>query len=179
MKMETPSEFSVFKAEDDARKFFYLYENVVTKGLPDNVRAEKIIAYLSGDAFDFYFERFMMNNGPTPEAKNNGIVEEVMLQKFSTQKSEAESMKEAISLSYDGGDIQKFLTRAEKACNQAKFNDEAKFGLLREELKSDQLLLQFFLFRGAKDYEELKKYFADYQKMMKNPAGKQCHQTTN
>ncbi len=54
-----------------------------------------------------------------------------------------------------------FLTRAEEAYNQAKFYDQAKFGLIREAFKSPQLLLQFVLFRGAKDYREQKRYFAD------------------
>ena len=78
-----------------------------------------------------------------------------MLKKFSSQKSEAEIMKDAISLSYDGGDIQSFLSKADKAYSQARFIERAKFGLLRESLKGDQLLLQFVLFRGAKYYEEV------------------------
>ncbi len=65
-----------------------------------------------------------------------------------------------------------FLTREEKADKQANFNDQAKFGMFHEALKSDLLLLQFMLFRGAKDYEELKSYYADdtvNQKMMSDP----------
>ncbi len=107
---------------------------------------------------------------------------EIMLKKFSSQKSEAEIIKEAMSPPYDGANIQSFLPRAEKAYNQAKFNDLAKFGLLRETMKYDQLLLQVVPFRGAKYYEELKKCCADYadnQKMMSNPVGPQCHETMN
>ena len=167
--METPSELMVFKGDEDARKFFYIYENVIVKGLPDTTKAEKIVAYLGGDAFDFYFDRFTMDNGPTAEAKSYQTVKDAMLKKFSTQKSEAEVMRDAISLMYDGGDIQVFLTKAEKIYNQAKFNAQAKYGLLREALKGDSNLLQFVLFRGAKNYDEVKKYcldYADNQKMM-------------
>ena len=92
----------------------------------------------------------MMDNGPKDETKDYGKVKEVMLEKFSVRKTESEIMKQAISLEYDGGDIQTFLTRADKLYSEAKFNEQAKFGLLRDSLKSDQMLLQFVLSRGAK-----------------------------
>ena len=86
--MNTPSELTTFNGNEDARKFFYLYENVVTKGLPDSERAEKIVAYLSEAAFDFYFDCFTLDNAPTEEAKDYGLVKKLMIEKFSTQKTE-------------------------------------------------------------------------------------------
>ena len=96
--MDTPSELMIFKGNEDARKFSYLYENVVTKGRTDKEKAEKIVAYLAGTAFDFYFDRFTMDNGWTDEAKDYGKVKGVMLENFSVRKTEYEIMKEAISL---------------------------------------------------------------------------------
>ncbi len=52
--MNTPSELIAFKSTEDARKFFYLCENVMAKDLSEGEKAEKIVAYLSGAAFDFY-----------------------------------------------------------------------------------------------------------------------------
>ena len=49
----TPSELMIFNGNEDARKFFYLYESVVTKGLPDKEKLKKIVTYLAGTAFDF------------------------------------------------------------------------------------------------------------------------------
>ncbi len=66
--MNTLSELITFKGTEDASKFFYLYENVVTKSLPDIEKAEKIVAYLTGAAFDFYFDRLTLDNAPTEEA---------------------------------------------------------------------------------------------------------------
>ena len=100
------------------------------------------------------------------------------VQEFSSQKTEAKIVKNAISLTYDGGDIQAFLNRAEKAYNQAKFNKHAKFGLLREAMKADQ----FVLFRGAKDYEGVREYCIDYsdnEKMMSVSSGSHGHQPGN
>ena len=82
--MNTPSELITFKGTRDARKFFYLYEKVVMKSLPERERAELIVAYLSGAAFDFYFDRFTIDNAPTEEAKDYVIVKKLIIEKFST-----------------------------------------------------------------------------------------------
>ena len=39
--MNTPNELTTFKGSEYARKVFYLYENVVTKSLPDSERELK------------------------------------------------------------------------------------------------------------------------------------------
>ena len=107
--MDIPSELMIFNGSEDARKFFYLYENVVTKGLPDKEKAEKIVAYLAGTAFDSYFYRFAMESGPINEAKDYGKVKGIILEKFSVRKTESEFMKEDVPLEYEGSDIQTFL----------------------------------------------------------------------
>ena len=122
----------------------------MTKDLPDKEKAGKIVAYQAGTAFDFYFHRFTMYVGPTDEAKDYSKVKGVMLEKFSVRKTESEIMKEAISLEYGGGDIQNFLTRADNSCLQAKLNEQVKSRLLRDSLKSDQMLQQFVLFGSEK-----------------------------
>ncbi len=113
--MNNSSELTTFKGSEDAGKFLYLYENGVNKILPDCERAEKIVAYLRESAFGFYFDRFTLSNAPTEEAKGYGLVKKVMLEKFSTQKTKSEIMREALTLRYDGGDILTFLSRADKA----------------------------------------------------------------
>ncbi len=70
----------------------------MTKNLPDSERTEKIVAYLSGAAFDFYFDGFTLETAPTEEAKDYGEVSKVMLEKFCTQKTESEIMREALTL---------------------------------------------------------------------------------
>ncbi len=155
--INTPRELTTSKGDEDAREFFYLYENVVTKNLPDIEMAEKIVAYLNGSAFDFYFDRFTLDNANTEEAKENGLVKKVMLEKFSTQKTESEIMREALTLRYDGGDIPNFLSRADKVYNRSRVGENVKFELLRDALKSDQMFFQFLLFRGSNNYEGMKK----------------------
>lgn len=104
-----------------------------------------------------------MDNGPTPEVNNYRDFEVVMLKNCSTKKSEAEIMKEY------GWDIHDFWTRAEKVYEQDMYNGKDKFGPLREALKVDPIIVQLILFRGAKNYEYVKKYCLEYannQKMM-------------
>ena len=40
--VDTPSELMIFNGNEYARKFYYLHENVVTKGLPDKEKADKL-----------------------------------------------------------------------------------------------------------------------------------------
>ncbi len=137
--MNTINELTTFKGSQDAQKFFYVYENVVTKSLLDSKRAKKVMAYLSDAVFEFYFDGFTLDNAPTEEAEDYVLVKKVMLENFSTQKTESEIMREAMTLHYDGEDIPTFLSRADKACNQAKVGENVKFALLRDALKSDQM----------------------------------------
>ena len=155
--MNTISELATFKGNEDARKIFGLYENVVNKSLPDSERAEKIVAYLSDAAFDFYFDRFTLNNAPTEQAKDYVLLKKVILEMFSSQKTESEIMREALTFPYNGGDIPAFLSRADKVFNQAKLGDNIKFELLRDALKSDQMFFQFVLFKRSKNYEGIMK----------------------
>ncbi len=137
--INTPSKLTTFKGSEDAQKFFYLYENVVTKSLPDSERAEKIVAYLHDESFDFYFDRFPLDNAPTEGTKDYVLVKKVMLDILSTQQTDSEIMREALTSRYDGGDIPSFLSRAGKAYNQVKEGNNVKFELLRDGLKSDPM----------------------------------------
>ena len=88
-----PSALITFKGAGDARRLFYFYENVVTKSLPESERDEQIVLYLNGTAFGFYFDRVYIYNTLTERAKDDGIVKELILEKFRTQKTETEIMR--------------------------------------------------------------------------------------
>ena len=80
-------------------------------------------------------------------------------------------MKETICLEYEGEDIQTSLTRADKFYSQAEFNKQAKFGLLRDYLKSDQMLPLFVLFSGAKNYNDIKQVCVENSEKRKTVDG--------
>ena len=64
------SELKMFSGEEDALKFFYVFENVDMRGKSDEENAVELVACLSGEAFQFYYENFTYDNGPTKEAKS-------------------------------------------------------------------------------------------------------------
>ena len=56
-------------------------------------------------------------------------------------------MKEAVNLVYNGGNFKEFVLKSRKLYKEAKFNDQAKFGLIREAIKFGQGMLQFVFLR--------------------------------
>ena len=45
-----------FNGKKDAKKFFYVYENVVMKNKIEKGKADSLVTYLYGEAFKYYFE---------------------------------------------------------------------------------------------------------------------------
>ncbi len=140
--MEVPGELKcVFDGKEDAKKFFYVYKNVVMKGKAEEKKDEKLVAFLKADTFDYYFDYFTEDNALTEEAKSFQVVKKAMLEKFSTKKTEAETMREAVNLRYVGDDIKEFIVRAGKLYKEAKFSEEFKFEMIQEAIRSDQALM--------------------------------------
>lgn len=97
---------------------------------------------------DYYFDNFTLGNTPNEEGKSYGSVTKAMLGKFSTKKTEVEALSEAINLKYNGRYVSNFFMKADKLYQEAKLGEQEKFGLVREALKADQMLLSFVLLRG-------------------------------
>ncbi len=68
--MAPPSEQLTFNGDTDARKFFYVYENVVQKDASPVEKAERVVQHLTEKAFDFYYDKFVRDDSPTPESKD-------------------------------------------------------------------------------------------------------------
>ncbi len=64
--MESPSDLKFqFDGEKDAKRFFYVYENVLMKGRKDEEKADRLVAHLNTEAFEYYFDHFTDENAPT------------------------------------------------------------------------------------------------------------------
>ena len=64
--MASPSEPKYhFNGKEDAKKFFYAYENVVMKTKAEEEKADSLVAYLDGEAFEYYFDNFTEDNALT------------------------------------------------------------------------------------------------------------------
>ena len=78
-------------------------------------------------------------------------------------------MKEGVNLVYKDGNVKEFFVKASKLCKETKFNDQAKFGLIREAVKSDKGMLQFLFSRKADTFEKVRETcleYADNQKVL-------------
>ncbi len=49
------------------------------KGKTDEEKADKIVAFLNGEAFEFYFDHFTEDNAPTTEASSFQNVEKAFV----------------------------------------------------------------------------------------------------
>ncbi len=143
--MNMPSELTTLKDDDDVRKFFSLYENLVTKSLPESERTEKNVAYFSRAAFDFYFDRFTLDKVSTEEAKDHGVVKKVMLEHSSAKTTESEVMREALTLRYDGVDIPTFLSKSDRSKIRPKSARMSNSSYFEMPLKSDKIFFEFVL----------------------------------
>ena len=94
-----------FSGKEDAKKFFYVYENVVMKTKTEEEEADSLVAYLDGVAFEYYFDNFAEDKAPNEEARSFQNVKSALLEKFCTKKTEAEVKKEAVKLVYKGGNV--------------------------------------------------------------------------
>ncbi len=84
------------------------------KGKTDEEKAEKLGAHLKVEAFEYYFDHLTVENAPTEEDMSFSKVETALLEKFSTKKTESETMKEAVNLTYQGEEVKEFSVRASK-----------------------------------------------------------------
>ena len=71
-------------------------------------------------------------------------------------------MKEAVNLVYRGSNVKEFFVKASRLYKEAKFNDQAKFGLVREAIKSDQGKSQIVFLRKADTYEKVRGTCLEY-----------------
>lgn len=112
----------------------------------------------------------------TEEAMDYVKVKTAMLEEFSTRRSEAEVMRDPAILKYKGGDIRAFLVKEDRFYLQTKFNDSSKLSLFMESIKSDQIMVQFILYRGCKIYLEGEKVvlgYHEYEKLLEPTASEQ------
>ena len=67
-----------------------------------------------------------------------------------------------MNLVYRGDNVKEFFVKASKMYKEAEFNDQAKFGLIREAIRSDQGTLQSRFLRKADTYEKVRETCLEY-----------------
>ena len=71
-------------------------------------------------------------------------------------------MKKAVNLLYEKDNFNGLFLRANKLYKEAKSNNQAKFGLIRETVKSDQGMLQFVFLTKKEVYKKVRGTCLEY-----------------
>ena len=78
-----------------------------------------LVAYLRGEAFEYYFVNFTEDNALNEEDRSLQKVKTALIEKFFSKKTEAEVMEEAVNRVYKGINIKKFFFKVSKLCKKA------------------------------------------------------------
>ncbi len=79
--MESPRDLKFqFDGKEDPKKFFCIHDNVQMKGKMDEEKADRLVAHLNAEAFEYYFDNFTDENAPTEETKSFRKVEADLLE---------------------------------------------------------------------------------------------------
>ena len=156
--------FITFTGEEDAdvNKFFFVFENVFTKDKTSWERADVILRHLEGPAFEFYYETFSEDGTLLPGAEDYIAVKQAILRKFSRKANPEENIRKAVSATIESADILGSMKIMDSLYGNAGFNEEAKYGLLRNSAVKHPDLAQFVIYRAPSAYAELKKTLKDF-----------------
>lgn len=99
-------------------------------GSENSSKADELIKYLDGAAFDFYYESYAEEEGLFPSASNYQDVKTTMKQKFEKVEHPEISIQMAVNASLDEADYLHSLSGIQSLYNKAGFDEKAEYGLL-------------------------------------------------
>ena len=131
----------------DVHKFFFVFENVATSGKSDEERASELLRYLEGDAFEFFYQAFVKNGYISAGGSDYQKVKKALMERFAPIESPEDVIRDAMAARLSFGDLSGSLGHAASLYEKAEFNDEVKFGLLRNAVMEHLDLSQFSIYR--------------------------------
>ena len=140
----------------DVHKFFFVFENVATSGKSDEEGASELLRYLEGDAFDFFYQVFVKNGDISADGSDYQKAKKALVERFAPVESPEHVIRDAMAARLSFRDLSGSLRKADRLYEKAGFNDEARFGLLRNAVVEHLELAQFAIYRGAKTYKALR-----------------------
>lgn len=143
-------------------KFFFYFEQVVMRGKPEEEKAVSLLSFLEGDAFDLYYDSFAKDGEPLDSAKDYSAVKKLFLENYGPRQEPQDDIRRAMNVRLDSKDIPNSLQTMDRLFEKAGFNEEAKFGLLRNSVADHSDLAQFVISRSPKSYQEVKKAISDF-----------------
>ena len=150
------------KHEADVAKFFFVYENVVTRGKSDEEKAGERLCYLRWEAFDYYNETYRQDGELIETAIDYRAVKKALHGRFESVPEPGENARLAVASKLDGNDSLAVLNEMDRRFEKASFNPEAKFGLIRSAVMEHVDVSQFVSYGSPTTYEGLKVAVKDF-----------------
>lgn len=142
--------------------FLFYSENVGSRATSNEEKAMDLLSYISGDAFDIYFSRFVSEGSISDDGKDNNVVKSAFIQPFIKMTHPEEAIFLAISTTLGNQGLLNLLKNVDELYKQAGFSEGAKFGLLRKIPLDDKDLSQFLMLQNPSDYDQLLKSVKKY-----------------
>ena len=124
---------------------------------PDEEKAGAILSHLEGAAFDYYYDTYSHNGNLTEAASNWGGAKIALSGRFTETPKPEEIIQKAVRCLLDGGNLLASMDEMEKLYRIAGFNNEAKYGLLRNAVMVHLDVAPFAIYRSPTAYEKLMK----------------------
>ena len=146
----------------DVSKFLFVYDNIIMRGKADEEKAGAILCPLEGAAFDYYYDKYSHNGSLTEAASDCDGVKSALSDRFTETPRPEENIQKAMICRLDGRNLLASMVEIDKLYKKAGFNDEAKYGLLRNAVVAHLDVAQFAIYRSPTTYEELMKTVKDF-----------------
>ncbi len=150
--MTSDSSMRTFDGSEDVARFFFNFEQVLAKGKTTPEKAEMLLSHLDAAAFDYFYRNFSAKNALLPAAKDYEEVKRQLLEHFGKPSDLQDDIRSAVEAKLDPGDLRGSMKQIERLYQMAEFNDEAKFGMLRQAVTYHRQLSQFCTLRGVQTY---------------------------
>ena len=146
----------------DVSKFLFVYDNIIMRGKSDKEKAAAILCHVEGAAFDYYYDTYSHSGSLTEAASNWDGVKSALPDCFTKSPRPEANIQKAMSCRLDGENLLASMDEMKKLYRRAGFNNEAKYGLLRNAVMEPLDVAQVAIYRSPTTYEELRKTVKDF-----------------
>lgn len=116
----------------------------------DCEKATEQLACLNGPAFDLYFEKFAENDELSAAALDYGHAKRTILDALETVADYQRDIQFSVEANLTANDLPGSLTVMRSLYEKVGFNEQAKYGMMRNEMMAHTELSQFCLIRNVK-----------------------------
>lgn len=122
---------------------------------------------MDGKAFEFVYSHFTKDGDLASEGYDFKMVKEAIIEMFEVQEEPEELIRKAMVFTFDPENLTSSIQAMQSLFSKTKFNERAKFGLLRNSAMKVKELSVFTIYRSPKTYGDRKTVIRDYKSCTK------------